>query len=117
MRTTAITLLLLSALWCSSVSAQPRCGDPDPEISISICSALIKSGRLRGPDLATAHIERGVAYVTLFDYDRALQDFAEAVRVDPKSTRAFSNRAAVHAAKQDFDLAIEDLTRVLKLDP
>ncbi len=117
MRRTAVALVLVSALWCSSVSAQPRCGDPDPEISISVCSALIQSGRARGPDLATAHVERGIAYVTLLDYDRALKDFDEAVRLDPRSARAFANRGAVHGAKQDFDMAIGDLTQALKLEP
>ena len=45
--------------------AADRCGDPDPEISISACSGVIQSGRARGRDLAVAHTHRGVAYVAL----------------------------------------------------
>ena len=93
--------------------AQERCGHPDPEISISVCSAVIQSGRARGRDLAVAHTERGVAYVALLDYDRALQDFGEAIRVDATFAKAFANRGAVYGAKQDFDKAIDDFTRVL----
>jgi tetratricopeptide (TPR) repeat protein len=117
MRNSVIALVLVSALLPSAASAQARCGDPDPEISISLCSAIIQSGRVRGRDLAVAHTERGVAYVTLLDYDRALQDFTDAIRIAPTLARAFANRGAVHGAKQDFDKAIDDFTRVLALEP
>jgi tetratricopeptide (TPR) repeat protein len=117
MRNFAIALVLISALPPPDARGQARCGDPDPEISISVCSAIIQAGRARGRDLAAAHTERGVAYVTLLDYDRALLDFAEAIRIDATFARAFANRGAVHGAKQDFDKAIEDFTRVLALEP
>jgi tetratricopeptide (TPR) repeat protein len=117
MRNCVIALVLISALLPSSVRGQARCGDADPEISITICSALIQSGRLSGRDLAIAHTDRGVAYVTLLDYDRALQDFDQAIRVDGTYAKAFANRGAVYGAKQDFDKAIEDFTRVVTLEP
>lgn len=117
MRTCVIALVLVSALVPSTVIAQARCGHPDPEISISVCSSIIQSGRVKGRDLAVAHTERGIAYVTLLDYDRALHDFGEAIRIDPSFARAFANRGAVYGAKQDFDNAISDFTRVLTLEP
>jgi tetratricopeptide (TPR) repeat protein len=117
-RNFVIALVLpISALLPPSARAQSRCGDPDPEISIALCSSIIQSGRARGRELAVAHTERGVAYVTLLDYDRALLDFDEAIRIDGKFARAFANRGAVYGAKQDFDQAIEDFTRVLALEP
>jgi tetratricopeptide (TPR) repeat protein len=82
-----------------------------------VCSALIQSGRLRGRDLAIAHTARGVAYVTLLDYDRGLQEFDHAIRADATYAKAFANRGAVYGAKQDFDKAIEDFTQVLRLQP
>jgi len=112
-----IALVLISALPPLSARAQARCGDPDPEVSISVCSAVIQSGRARGRDLAAAHVERGAAYVALLDYDRALRDFGEAIRIDRTFAKAFANRGAVHGAKQDFHLAIDDFTRVLALEP
>jgi tetratricopeptide (TPR) repeat protein len=120
MRNSVIALVviwLISALPLSSARAQARCGDPDPEVSISVCSAIIQAGRTRGRDLAVAHTERGVAYVALLDYDRALHDFGEAIRIDATFAKAFANRGAVHGAKQDFDRAIDDFTRALKLEP
>ena len=117
MRSFVTALVVISALLPSSVRGQERCGHPDPEISISVCSAVIQSGRARGRDLAVAHTERGIAYVALLDYDRALHDFGEAIRADATFSKAFANRGAVYGAKQDFDKAIDDFTRVLALEP
>jgi tetratricopeptide (TPR) repeat protein len=117
MRSFVVALVLISALFPSSAIAQPRCGDPDPEISISVCTAAIQSGRVKGRELAVAHTNRGAAFVALLDYDRALKDFEDAVRIDPTFARAFANRGAVHGAKQDFDSAIDDFTRVIALEP
>ena len=117
MRSFVIALVLISALLPSTVRAQARCGHPDPEISISVCSGIIQSGRAKGRDLAVAHTERGIAYVTLLDYDRALLDFGEAIRIDPSFARAFANRGAVYGAKQDFEKALADFSRVLTLEP
>lgn len=116
MRSYVIALVLISALLPSTARGQARCGDRDPEISISACSATIQSGRARGRELALTHLERGIAYVALLDYDRGLQDFGDAIRLDPTLARAFANRGAVYGAKQDFDKAIEDFTRVIALD-
>jgi tetratricopeptide (TPR) repeat protein len=113
----APALIVISALTAPILSGQPRCGDKDPEVSISLCTAVIQSGRARGRDLAEAHTERGIAYVALLNYDRALEEFGEAIRADRAFARAFANRGAVYAARQDFDKAIEDFTRVLKLEP
>ena len=117
-------LLVLWSLLCTIPAgasaarqgAADRCGDPDPEISISACSGVIQSGRARGRDLAIAHTHRGVAYVALLDYDRALQDFAQAITIDSRFVRALRNRGAVHGARQDFDKAIADFTQVLALE-
>ena len=112
-----VLISLISVVLPSNARAQGRCGDPDPEVSISACSAVIQSGRARGRELAAAHTERGVAYVALLDYDRALSDFGEAIRIDATFSKAFANRGAVHGAKQDFDNAIKDFTRAIELGP
>ena len=93
-----------------------RCGDPDPEVSISACSGVIQAGA-QGTELAAAHTNRGIAYVALFNYDRALQEFDRAIAADSKYTKAFANRGAVHGAKQSFAAAIADFTQVIALDP
>ena len=58
---------MAAAVLASAQTAGARCGDADPEISISACSGIIQSGRLGGRDLAVAHTHRGVAYVALLE--------------------------------------------------
>src|SRR6266511_4059847 len=61
------------------------CQSPDPEISIAGCNAVIQSRRENGRSLAVAYVQRGTAYQNLQDFDHALQDFSEAVKLDPAS--------------------------------
>jgi hypothetical protein len=59
---------------------------------------VIQSGA-QGTELAAAHTNRGIAYVALFNYDRALQEFDRAIAADSKYTKAFANRGAVQGRK------------------
>src|SRR5262249_32224032 len=49
--------------------------------------------------------------------DRALQDFDEAIRLDPNYADAYSNRGYAFMRKGDYDRAIADFDRVLELMP
>jgi lipoprotein NlpI len=50
-------------------------------------------------------------------YERAIQDFDEAIRLDPKNKTAFNNRGYVYAAKGQYRRAIQDYDEAIKLDP
>ncbi len=47
---------------------------------------------------------------------RALEDYNEAIRLNPKYTEAYSNRALVYFNREQFELAIKDLDEVIRLD-
>ncbi len=64
-----------------------------------------------------ALIERGTKYNLNSDYDRAIADFNEAIRLDPNSAAAFYGRAAVYYNMGDYDRAIQDYDQVLRIDP
>jgi tetratricopeptide (TPR) repeat protein len=63
------------------------------------------------------YLNRGTAYLSKGDYDRALADFNQAVKLQPDGASAYFNRAAVYFAKQDFDRALADINQVIKLQP
>ena len=117
MRSFVIALVPISALLPSTVSAQARCGHPDPEISIGVCSGIIQSGRVKGHDLAVAHTERGIAYVTLLITIVPFWTLERPSASIRSFARAFANRGAVYGAKQDFEKALADFSRVLTLEP
>jgi tetratricopeptide (TPR) repeat protein len=63
------------------------------------------------------YINRGAAYLSKGDHDRALKDFNHAIKLRPNQPLTYANRATVYFAKQDYDHALDDLNQVIKLQP
>jgi tetratricopeptide (TPR) repeat protein len=85
-----------------------------PELVISACSAVIKSGGWRGK---AAYNNRGNAYFADKDYDRAIADYTETIRLDPEDALAYFKRGNAHEAKKDYGRAIADFTEAIVLNP
>ena len=81
------------------------------------CSAVIRGGRERGDKLAEVFNNRGVAYRLKGDHDRAIADYAQAIRINAKFTAAFINRGVAYDHKGDYDRAIQDYDQAIKLKP
>ena len=64
---------------------------------------------------------RGSAYKEKGDFDRAISDYDEAIKLgfklDSKNAIAFNNRGNAYQEKGDFDRAISDFDEAIKLDP
>jgi len=88
-----------------------------PDARIADCTVVIKSGRWSGSGLAWAYANRGNAQLERMDYDRAIADFSEAIRRDPKSTRGHNGRGIAYIRKGDYDHAIDDFDRTIAIDP
>ncbi len=67
-------------------------------------------------DDAIAYFGRGTAYSAQGDHDRAIADFDEVIRIDPKAAQAFYVRAISWAQKNEVDRAIADCTSAIELD-
>jgi tetratricopeptide (TPR) repeat protein len=89
----------------------------DANTTITHCTQAIESGRLSGKGLAFAFYRRGSAYSEQRDYHRAIEDYDEAVRLNPKHANAFSNRGVAYAGKQDYDRAIQSYDEAIRLNP
>jgi len=66
---------------------------------------------------AVTFVDRGQAEFDKQDYDRAISDYSEAIRLDATYVAAFGNRGNAYYAKQDYDHAIADYNEVTRLDP
>jgi tetratricopeptide (TPR) repeat protein len=54
-----------------------------PDLPIKGCTAIIQTGQQVIDRLATAYNNRGVAYRLKAEYDKAIEDFNEAIRLRP----------------------------------
>lgn len=60
---------------------------------------------------------RGFAYSNLKDYDGAIHDFTEALKLNDSNPRVWQHRAESKALAQNYDSAYSDILMALKLDP
>jgi tetratricopeptide (TPR) repeat protein len=60
---------------------------------------------------------RGVALLAHEQYDRAIADFSESLRLEPRNAGALNNRGQAHYLKGDFDTAIQDFSAAITIDP
>jgi tetratricopeptide (TPR) repeat protein len=64
-----------------------------------------------------AYNNRGLVYSTLGEYQRAIQDHNEAIRLDPQLAEAYYPRGVAYGALGEYQRAIEDLDEAIRLDP
>ena len=59
---------------------------------------------------------RGVAYLAHGQFDSAIADFTESLRLKPKNAGALNNRGQASYSKGDFKAAVEDFTAAIAID-
>ena len=64
-----------------------------------------------------AYNNRGLAYYNKGENDKAIADYTEAIRLDPKLAIAYNNRGLAYGNKGENDKAIADCTEAIRLDP
>ena len=65
----------------------------------------------------TLYNNRGNSFRKKGDYDQAIADFNEALKISPSFVLAFWNRGAVYLDKGDYERAIADYDEALKRNP
>ena len=122
MRRLAIAILLLlgqldAPAWAQWTNDAQKCAEtPDSNVALELCTRAIQSGALSGSGLAVTFNNRGNAYQSKGDYQRAIQDYDEALRIDPDSALAFNNRGSAYQHLGNSDRAIQDYDQAIRLD-
>jgi len=93
------------------------CAKQSGDVAIAACSRAIASGKFSGEELAPFYVSRGVVYKNKRGLDRAIADFDQAIRLDPKNPNTYTLRGMAWEAKGDFDRAIADFDQAIRLDP
>jgi len=66
---------------------------------------------------AKEHFEKGKIFYERDDWDTAILEFTEAIRVDPNYAEAYFRRGDTYDERGDYDRAIADYTQAIRLDP
>ena len=111
-------LMVVSPTAAQQSPAQTWCygNDSTDDQTIAGCAQVIQSGRENHRDLASAYFNRGVAYGYKGDFDRAVRDFDQAIKINP-SYEAFYSRGLTYSNKGLWDRAIQDYDEAIKLSP
>jgi tetratricopeptide (TPR) repeat protein len=57
------------------------------------------------------------AYVNKGKYDQAIEDYDEAIRLDAKLATAYNNRGIAYRNKGEYDQALSDVNEAIRLEP
>src|SRR5215831_6590815 len=79
-----------------------QCNGNDPGLAILGCTAVIQSRDATPKMLSNGYLNRGRAYQQRGQADRAIADLDQAVKIDPKNSRAVANRGDYYASAGDY---------------
>lgn len=69
------------------------------------------------PEKAEEHRLAGNAFFKDGDFPKAIKEYDEGLRRDPKSVAIFSNRCATYIKLMEFNTALKDAEKCIELDP
>jgi lipoprotein NlpI len=85
--------------------------------AIGACTALLQSLPASDSYRPIVLINRGIDHDMLGQYDLAIADFNEAMKLKPGFAAAYRNRAVERCRKGDYAASIADYNEALRLDP
>jgi tetratricopeptide (TPR) repeat protein len=69
------------------------------------------------PNLAAVYQQRGYAAATNQQFQDAISDYGEAIKINPEDPRIYEQRAAVEMKLNNMDKALADYSEAIKLKP
>lgn len=89
----------------------------DNERAIHLLTQALHSGQLPDHNKAIILDDRGHAWGVTGNYDKAIADFTEAIRLIPEYTDAYVGRGLTWGNKKQYDKAIADFSKAIGLNP
>jgi tetratricopeptide (TPR) repeat protein len=111
---------MLSAVPCHALDQRDlkNCDQSaDWDRKVAGCTKLLAEPRFPPAALSTIYAARGTGWAAKNDFARAIVDFDESLRLNPKNSIALINRGAAWLLRGETDKAIADLDVAVSLDP
>jgi len=89
----------------------------NPGLKISACTRILSAANLPNDVKVFGHHHLGVGLLLQQNFDRAIVEFNEALKIDPTFVKSFNSRGNAWRGKGDLDNAIADYNEAIRLDP
>jgi tetratricopeptide (TPR) repeat protein len=96
-----------------AAACNKRAGDS----TLPACDRAIATGKFTGPDLAQLYDYRAYAYSQRSDFDHAVADYGEELKLEPGNALALGNRCWAYYQKKDYEHALPDCNESIRLAP
>ena len=93
-----------------------NCQSGDPDSRIAACTTLLNANQETTKDRAVIYGSRSVGYFSKGDYDRAIQDAEQAIRLNPSEASFYYTNGLAYKKKGDFDHAIQEFDDAIRLN-
>ncbi len=113
----ALAVSLSDPVSVSATEAAHDCDHPGSARRVAACTALIESADITESRRATAYANRALAYSLRGEYETAIRDYDQAIRLFPDYAIALNNRAWAYFKWGRAAQGMPDVQRSLQLDP
>lgn len=115
--TLPLLVVLVSAASAASHQELDDCIQGGLERRIAACTRVLQDRNESAGNRTFAYHLRGMEYMRMREFDRAIVDFTEAIGFNPEDSFAHWERGRVHYFRKDYEEAIKDYTAALQLEP
>jgi tetratricopeptide (TPR) repeat protein len=114
-------VMVLGFSFPAAADDRELCKTASGDAAIEACTRAIDSKKFNGAKqkrvLSLLYTNRGVEYEIKKDFDKAIADHDQAIKIDPKNPAPYNNRGNTYVAKQDYEHAVADFDMAIKLNP
>ncbi|HSQ55508.1 MAG TPA: tetratricopeptide repeat protein [Gemmata sp.] len=86
-------------------------------LSLALLGSLVTAARSDEPKTAEEFLQRGHMWYRKGEWDKAIKDYSEVIRLAPKDPNGYYQRGCARGEKRELKEAIEDFTEAIRLDP